>query len=102
MFSDLPEAASAVPSEAGSNDELVYIPDEPDFPQLWGLNNTGQIANSVTGTADADVDAVEAWDITKGDPEVVIAVIDSGADLDHPDLQNNFLPRGAEDWDFAD
>ena len=29
----------------------------------------------------------EAWDITRGDPEVIIAVIDTGADLDHPDLR---------------
>jgi subtilisin family serine protease len=29
-------------------------------------------------------------------------VIDTGADLDHTDLAANFLPRGAEDWDFAD
>ena len=102
MFSNLKEVAFAEPSEAGFNDALVYIPDDPDFSRLWGLHNTGQTVNLVTGTVDADVDAVEAWDLTRGDPEVIVAVVDTGADLDHPDLQNNFLPRGSEDWDFAD
>lgn len=33
----------------------------------------------------------KAWDISLGDPRVVIAVIDSGADLDHPDLKPNLV-----------
>jgi subtilisin family serine protease len=101
-FSDLEDVAFAEPSEAGFNDALSYIPDDPDFARLWGLHNTGQVVNGVAGIADCDIDAVEAWDITRGDPEVIVAVIDTGADLNHPDLQANFLPRGSEDWDFAD
>lgn len=101
-FSDLDEVAFTEPSEAGFDDALVYLPDDPHFPQLWGLHNTGQTVNGSTGSADADIDASEAWDITRGDPEVIVAVIDTGADLNHPDLLVNFLPRGLEDWDFAD
>jgi hypothetical protein len=33
---------------------------------------------------------------------VIVAVIDTGADLDHDDLAGNILPRGSQDWDFAD
>jgi subtilisin family serine protease len=101
-FSDLDEVLFAEPSEVGFDDELVYIPNDTDFPKLWGLHNTGQTVDGVIGSADADIDAVQAWDITRGDPDVIAAVIDTGADLDHPDLQANFLPRGSEDWDFAD
>lgn len=101
-FSNLEEVAFAEPSEAGFDDALAYVPDDPEFPRLWGLNNTGQVVNGTTGTLDADIDCVEAWGICRGEPQVVVAVIDTGADLNHPDLQNNFLPRGAEDWDFAD
>ncbi|QYK00963.1 S8 family serine peptidase [Shewanella psychrotolerans] len=60
-------------------------PDDPDFVSLWGMNNTGQDG----GTADADIDAVEAWDVTTGNSSVVIGVIDSGVDYNHPDLQGN-------------
>lgn len=101
-FSSLNEVAFAEPSEAGFNDALIYIPDDPDFPKLWGLHNTGQVVNGVPGTADADIDAAEAWDITRGHSDVIMAVIDTGMDLNHPDLAPNLLPIGGEDWDFAD
>jgi subtilisin family serine protease len=101
-LSALNEVAFAEPSEAGFNDALQYLPDDPDFSKLWGLHNTGQVVNGVAGTADADIDAAEAWDITRGDPSVIMAVIDTGMDLNHPDLAANLLPIGAEDWDFAD
>jgi subtilisin family serine protease len=38
------------------------------------------------GTPDADADVDRAWNTTRGDPGTVIAVIDSGIDLTHPDL----------------
>jgi subtilisin family serine protease len=101
-FSGMDEVAFAEPSEVSFNSALAYIPDDPDFSQLWGLRNTGQTVNGMSGTANADISAPEAWDFVRGDPDVIVAVIDTGADLNHPDLEANILPRGAEDWDFAD
>ena len=100
-LSALEEVAFAEPSEAGFNDAL-YVPDDPDFPVQWALHNTGQVVNGTAGSVDSDTDAVEAWDITRGHPDVIVAVIDTGMDLDHPDLLSNLLARGAEDWDFSD
>ena len=60
-------------------------PNDPYYPRLYGLNNTGQTG----GTPDADIDAPEAWSITTGDPTTVVAVIDEGMDIDHPDLRDN-------------
>lgn len=71
---------------------LDQAPDDPGLGNLWGLHNTGQTG----GTADADIDAPEAWDITTGDSNLVIAVIDSGLDLDHPDIAANLWTNPGE------
>ncbi len=102
QLSELDEVLFAEPSEFGLNDALAYIPDDPDFERLWGLRNTGQTLKGTTGTPGADIRATEAWDISMGNHNVIITVLDSGADLDHPDLQANILPRNGQDWDFAD
>ena len=96
------EVLFAEPSEVSFNSAQPVAPGDADFGQLWGLDNTGQTVNGFVGTAGADISATEAWDTTLGDREVIIAVIDTGADLDHDDLEDNLLPRGGEDWDFAD
>lgn len=62
-------------------------PNDPRFTSLWNLNNTGQSG----GRADADIDAPEAWDVTKGSSEVIVAVIDTGIDYNHEDLKANIL-----------
>ncbi|WP_293147440.1 S8 family serine peptidase [Microcoleus sp. bin48.metabat.b7b8b9.023] len=67
-------------------------PNDPGYSQLWGLNNTGQSG----GTADADIDAPEAWDIQKGNPNLVIGVIDTGVDYNHPDLVGNIWTNPGE------
>ncbi len=71
-------------------------PDDADFTRLWGLHNTGQNVNGTNGTGDADIDAPEAWDVTAGSSDVVVAVIDSGVDINHPDLQPNIWTNPGE------
>lgn len=73
---------------------------EPDFVRRtttndtyyglqWGLENTGQDIRGVTGTFDADIDAEETWLSANGNPDEVIAVIDSGVEYSHEDLDGN-------------
>jgi len=64
---------------------LHTIPNDSYFDLQWGLHNTGQTG----GTADADIDAPQAWDVEKGRSDVIVAVIDTGVDWDHPDLFDN-------------
>jgi subtilisin family serine protease len=71
---------------------LITTPNDPYYPQLWGLNNTGQSG----GTPDADIDAPEAWDIQTGNPNLVIGVIDTGVDYNHPDLVDNIWTNPGE------
>jgi len=63
------------------------IPNDVNFSSQWSLHNTGQVIwGNISGTPDADIDAPEAWNIEKGSPDVVIAIVDSGIDYTHPDL----------------
>lgn len=64
------------------------LPNDPDFGMQWGLKNTAQ-----TG---ADIHAPEAWDIVSGGKEVLIAVIDTGLDYSHPDLQGRIWMNPGE------
>ncbi|MEQ8316618.1 MAG: S8 family serine peptidase [Phycisphaerales bacterium] len=71
---------------------LATTPDDPDFGLQYGLLNTGQTINGVVGTPGADINASEAWVVTTGDPDVIIAIVDTGVSQSHPDLQDNVLP----------
>ncbi len=72
--------------------QLDVIPNDPRFNDLWGLHNRGQTG----GTADADIDAPEAWDIEQGDPGVIVAVTDTGVDYNHEDLRDNMWTNTGE------
>ena len=68
------------------------VPDDPRFEEQWGMHNTGQVhastvvGGSPRGRPDADIDAPRAWRTEEGDPTTVIAVVDTGVDIKHPDL----------------
>ena len=63
------------------------VPNDTRFGELWGLNNIGQSG----GTPGADIDATSAWNIATGDSNVIVAIIDSGIDYNHPDLSPNMF-----------
>lgn len=71
---------------------VASVPNDPGFGGQWGLNNTGQFG----GTADADVDAPEAWDIATGSSSTVVAVIDTGIDFTHPEFQGRLWTNPGE------
>lgn len=75
---------------------LERIPNDPYLGYLWGLDNTGQALFGESGTPDADIDAPEAWDVTTGNSAVSVAVVDSGVELDHPDLAPNIWTNAGE------
>ena len=72
------------------------VPNDPSFNQLWGLDNTGQSVDGMSGTSDADVDAPEAWDLGTGGTGVTVGVADTGIAYDHPDLAGNVWTNPGE------
>lgn len=89
VYRNDPNVLMAQPDYRVSVDRL---PNDPNFGQLWGLNNTGQSG----GRADADIDAPEAWDVTTGSGRMVVAVLDTGVDYTHPDLAANMWRNPGE------
>ena len=73
-------------------------PNDPRYPELWGLNNTGQKATvgGNPGTAGNDIRAEQAWSITTGNRNVVVGVVDTGIDINHEDLRDNIWTNSAE------
>jgi len=102
--------------DRGEKSRLNFTPNDPSYPTQWHYNNTGQTG----GTPDADIDLPEAWDIETGDPSVIVSDLDTGQDLDHPDLaaniwintdeiagnniddDNNGYIDDRQGWDFSD
>lgn len=64
----------------------AVIPDDPKYADQWYLQNDD----------DEDIDANQAWNDTKGTSSVIIAVADSGVDLDHPDLEDKIWENSDE------
>lgn len=81
-------------------------PNDTLFAQQWALDNTGQThrvskyrgltGTTKSGLADADVDAPEAWAAQTVHTPAVVAIIDTGVETHHPDLQNSLWVNTAE------
>ena len=70
---------------------------DPLLPDQWHLVNDGNLRPTkfVQG---ADVNVKDAWNITKGDPSIIVAVLDEGVDVSHPDLKASLWVNEGEIW----
>lgn len=59
----------------------AFVPNDFLFNQQWGLSNSLREG--------ADIGATRAWELTTGSSDVVVAVIDTGVQISHPDLAAN-------------
>ena len=67
-------------------------PNDARFADQWGLHNTGQNG----GTSDVDINAPEAWDRSVGSDDVVVGIVDTGVNFNHPDLSPNMWRNPGE------
>lgn len=72
------------------------IPSDPRFFDQWPLKNFGYSINEWPATMNADIKIGDAWEITKGSPDVLVAVTDTGIDALHPDLVNSIYTNPNE------
>jgi len=98
----------SIVNELRTRDEVEYaepnylvvpdslIPDDPNFSQQWGLLNNGIYIGDYVSTPNADIKAYQAWDITLGNPDVIVALTDTGVDEAHPDLAQSLYTNPRE------
>lgn len=89
----LPAGVGYVPQQLAQPRPLPAPFNDPDLSLQWHYNNDGTMQNSIEG---ADINLYEAWKTTAGDPRVIVAVMDSGVQFDHPDLVDNMWVNEAE------
>ena len=94
----------------GSNPNVEYAepnyivrasatPNDPLFNQQWALSNPGgtlPLPGSPIGKLGADIKATAGWEETKGSDGIVIAILDTGVDLLHPDLKDKMYSNGRD------
>jgi len=76
--------------------QTTTLPNDPSLASQWYLHNTGQTIAGMPGVSGADIGAARAWDLNVGSPNVIVAVIDTGIDLTHPDLISNIYSNPGE------
>ncbi|MDR0692302.1 MAG: S8 family serine peptidase, partial [Prevotellaceae bacterium] len=97
------EWAEPMPVIRNVNDELTFdganpvaptaaFPNDPHYGKQWHYENTGQTG----GVAGMDIRLPQAWNITKGNPQVVVGIVDSGVDVTHDDLKGSLWVNEAE------
>ena len=75
---------------------------DPLYAFQWNLNNDGSLQNLLEDgaetkfTAGADIRAEGAWTKCTGHPDIIVAVLDEGVDVNHPDLKESMWVNEAE------
>ena len=70
---------------------------DPHYGLQWHMVNNGDLGQTKF-IAGADVQVEKAWELTKGDPSIIVAVLDEGVDFSHPDLKGSMWINEGEIW----
>lgn len=76
---------------------FVTTPNDTYFSRQWAYHNDGTFGGGALDiNVDADVDMIEAWDLTTGNPNITMAIMDSGLRMGHPELSGRLWVNTAE------
>jgi thermitase len=78
------------------HNSTLITPTDANFNKQWGLFNNGTMTGIGDVLPDADVDMELAWNIETGDPNMIIAVSDSGLKMNHPDIASRIWVNSSE------
>jgi len=84
------EAAGKMGTGSAPNDAL--------FSRQWGLHNDGSVKTTPgkKGKAGADMNVLKAWEVATGSSEIIVAILDSGTKIDHPDISSRIWVNKGE------
>ena len=84
---------------------------DPNLFWQWHYINNADQAVATTSVAGADINVADAWKLTAGNPEVIVAIVDEGVKYTHPDLAANmwinpnpspeYKNQDIHGWNFA-
>lgn len=81
----------------GDNSVSPILPfNDPKLIDQWHYINNGDLSVASTVRVGADINVRDAWNLTTGDPSIIVAVCDEGVKYDHPDLAANMWVNEAE------
>lgn len=76
----------------------LSYPSDPHFSDQWGILNEGQIIGDSEGVIGADINITDIWDELDSSSEVTVALLDTGVDVEHLDLNDVFV----DGYNFTD
>jgi subtilisin family serine protease len=91
LFARSPLVKDAGPDWSQLNSAIsATVPNDALYPNQWNMNNVGQSPDG--GTVGEDIGAQDGWDLSTGAATMVIAILDTGCDLNHEDLSAKYVP----------
>ncbi|MCK1999105.1 S8 family serine peptidase [Psychrobacillus psychrodurans] len=79
-----------------TNTKIAKENNEIHNMQQWALLNAGLEVEGNKGIEGYDINALEAWNVTKGDPNILVGIVDTGIDISNPAIENSIIENSSE------